>query len=120
MAFRNREVPEAIECIAEQAWEKAFYTLVDKGFEQWVSTQNDVIAVANSENMSFNITDYQACIWDGRMKDRIDTHMSIWQEVFWIRWTPWNVIVNNQSWEYEIISWAYPTHFFEEVIERLR
>ncbi|MCH8518171.1 thioredoxin domain-containing protein [Candidatus Gracilibacteria bacterium] len=120
MAFRNREVPEAIECIAEQAGEKAFYTLVDKGFEQGVSTQNDVIAVANSENMSFNITDYQACIGDGRMKDRIDTHMSIGQEVFGIRGTPGNVIVNNQSGEYEIISGAYPTHFFEEVIERLR
>lgn len=120
MAFRNRDVPEAIECIAEQAWEAAFNTLVSSSFDASATSRNDVLAIADSENINFNTTEYESCISDGRMKRKIESHMEVGQNIFWVTGTPWNVLVNVNTWEFELISGAYPQSFFEEVIERLR
>ena len=120
MAFRNRDVPEAIECIAEQAWESVFNRLVTESFSSQASTHTDVINIANTLNISYNMSEYNTCITDGRMQRKIDTQMEIGQNIFWVRWTPGNVIVNNQTWEYEVINWAYPASYFRDTIERLR
>ena len=120
MAFRNREVPEAIECIAEQAWESAFNILISEWFNNGASTKSDVLNIASAQNISFNSNEYEACIADGRMQRKIETHMQVGQNVFWVSGTPGNVIVNIETWEYEIISWAFPQATFEEVIRRLQ
>ena len=120
MAFRNRDVPEAIECIAEQAWEGAFNTLISEWFNAWVTTWNDVINVAQSENINFDTNEYEACLSDGRMQRKIEQHMEIGQSVFWVQGTPGNVLVNTETWEYEIISWAFPQETFEDAIQRLQ
>ncbi|MCH8518579.1 thioredoxin domain-containing protein [Candidatus Gracilibacteria bacterium] len=120
MAFRNRDVPEAIECIAEQAGEAAFNTLVSSSFDASATSRNDVLAIADSENINFNTTEYESCISDGRMKRKIESHMEVGQNIFGVTGTPGNVLVNVNTGEFELISGAYPQSFFEEVIERLR
>ena len=120
MAFRNRDVPEAIECIAEQAWEQAFNTLISEWFNARVTTWNDVINLAQSENINFDTNEYEACLSDGQMQRKIENHMQIGQGVFWVQGTPWNVLINVETWEYEIISWAFPQATFEDAIQRLQ
>ncbi len=120
MAFRNREVPEVIECIAETAWEQAFYTLIDEGFNARVTTKSDILAVADTNGVNYNIWEVDACIADGRMKTRIDAHMELGQNVFGVRGTPGNILINIETWEFELISGAYPQSHFEGVIERLK
>ena len=120
MAFRNREVPEVIECIAETAWEEAFYTLIDEWFNARVTTKSDILAVADTNWISYNIWDVDACIADGRMKARIDAHMELGQNVFGVRGTPGNILINVNTGEFELVSGAYPQSYFEEVIGRLQ
>lgn len=120
MAFRNREVPEVIECIAETAWEAAFYTLIDEWFNARVSTKSDILAVADANGVNYNIWDVDACIADGRMQIRIDAHMELGQNVFGVRGTPGNILINVNTGEFELVSGAYPQSHFEEVIGRLR
>jgi hypothetical protein len=45
--------------------------------------------------------------------------MNVGSEVFGITWTPWNVLVNTSTLEYEILSGAYPASYFEDIINRL-
>jgi protein-disulfide isomerase len=40
-------------------------------------------------------------------------------QLFGITWTPGNVLINNNTGEYDIISWAYPTASFETIIDKL-
>ena len=120
MAFRNTEVPETIECIAEQAGQDAFNTLIDEGFNARVNTRNDILAVAETQNINFNSSELESCIADGRMQRKIQDQMEMGQNIFWVRGTPWNVIVNVETWEYEVISWAYPQSTFEDAIRRLQ
>ena len=39
--------------------------------------------------------------------------------LFWITGTPGNILINNTTGEYEVISWAYPTSAFEAIIDKL-
>ena len=120
LAFRNKEVPESIECIAEQAWGSAFKKLITQSFESNASTYADVLNLTEALNISYSTSEYNNCISDGRMQTKIDTQMEMGQNIFWLRWTPGNIIVNNQTWEYEVINWAYPASYFRDTIERLR
>ncbi|USN57877.1 MAG: hypothetical protein H6767_06005 [Candidatus Peribacteria bacterium] len=40
-------------------------------------------------------------------------------DTFGITGTPGNVLINNETGEYEVLSGAYPTASFEDVIDRL-
>jgi hypothetical protein len=46
--------------------------------------------------------------------------MNTWTNIFGITWTPGNVIINTETLEYEVISWAYPAQTFRDAIERLK
>jgi hypothetical protein len=104
MAFRNREVPEVIECIAEQAGEQAFNTLIDEGFNARVTTKADVLAVADTHGVNYNAQEVDACISSGRMKTKIDAHMELGQNIFGVRGTPGNILINVNTGEYELVS----------------
>ena len=58
----------------------------------------------------------------GKVKDvsqKVKDQLGRGGEVFGITWTPGNVLINNETGEYEIISGAYPTVAFESVIDNL-
>lgn len=120
MAYRNKEVPEVVECIAETAGKDAFNTLIDQGFAQRISTKADVYKIADENNIAYKEAEVDACISDGRMKTKIDAHMEIGQNTFHISGTPGNILVNVNTGEYEFISGAYPEATFSEVIEKLK
>ena len=120
MAFRNREVPEVIECIAEQAGAQAYHTLIDEWLNARITTKAEVFEVADANGINYNTQEVDACIASDRMKAKIDDTMELGQNVFGIRGTPGNILINVNTGEYELVSWAYPQSYFEEVIERLR
>jgi hypothetical protein len=45
--------------------------------------------------------------------------LNLWTEAFAITWTPWNILVNNETLEYATLSWAYPISYFIEAIDTL-
>lgn len=116
MPFRNREVAEAVECIGGQTDSETFYQVIDEWFADTISTADQAYElVADSvDEEAFN-----TCIDEWTYSDRIDYHMSVGQDVFNVQGTPNNVLVNNQTWEYEVLPGAYPFNAFEELIDRL-
>lgn len=61
---------------------------------------------------------FQECYDSKRNIERFDADTAEWQKL-WVQWTPWNVIINNETGEYELISGAYPVSEFERVIDKL-
>lgn len=116
MPFRNREASEAVECIGELAWTDAYYTAIDGGFANSLSTASQFYDLVSS---SVNKEDFDACVSEKRGSTRIDYHMSVGQEKFNVQWTPNNVLINNTTGEYEVLPWAYPFDSFKDLIDNL-
>jgi hypothetical protein len=67
-----------------------------------------------------NETTLTACVDAKTYSQKIADQMDMGSDIFWITWTPWNVLINNETLEYEILSWAYPISSFEDIIDKLQ
>ncbi len=116
MPFRDRNAAEALECIGELAGTDTYYQAIDQGFANSASWAD---AIYNNVADSVNKDDFDACFSEKRGSARIDYHMSLWQEEFNVQGTPNNVLINNQTGEYEVLPGAYPYDSFTELIDNL-
>lgn len=112
------EWSEILECLWEQKGSDAFYTLLAKSYADKKSTKSFLIEEA--VKLWADEAKINKCLEDWVYKEKVNSQMALWVEIFWISWTPWNVLVNNETWEYEIISWAYPYEAFKEIIDKLK
>lgn len=120
---------EILECLGEQKWSEAFYELLYKSFgaAEILSTWNIDTSKSSSKDFLIeqavalwaNEADLNTCLDEWKYTKKVTDMQNAWAELFGISWTPWNILINNQTGEYEIISWAYPTESFVEIIDRL-
>jgi protein-disulfide isomerase len=118
---------EFAECLAEQKWDEAFYNFIEKTF-----AENNKLNISSP----FSDTERQilldialglwadedsltACVNENRYDSKIDNQAFIWEELFGITWTPWNVIINNETLEYEQIQWLASASSFEQIIDKM-
>ncbi len=106
------------ECAREQ-WVD-FYALVDASFAKY-----------NAFNLSLNgfydiaawlwadKTNLLECVESGKHKDYVLSQFNLGQSLFGVRGTPGNVVINNETGEYAILSWARPASAFQEVIDQM-
>jgi predicted DsbA family dithiol-disulfide isomerase len=59
------------------------------------------------------------CIDAKTFDKKIKNQQATWTKEFWVTGTPWNVLINNETGEYEVISGAYPTDSFVKIIDKL-
>ena len=119
LSFHENAMPWAIilECVWEQLWSDWFYWLIDVSYDEEKS--NEDFLIDESVNLWADKDVLEACISDNKFKDKVENQMNNGSWIFWITWTPWNVLINNETWEYEVISWAYPTESFEAISDKL-
>jgi len=117
--FHKNALPgaEALECLGKEKWSDAYYELKHISFKNKNSDKDFLIdeAVklwANKETIT-------KCIENKTFAEKINNQQKTGAKEFWVTGTPWNVLINNETWEYEVISGAYPTSSFEEIIDRL-
>lgn len=108
----------ASECAWEQGWSDKYYDFIFKAFKnhddiQWEYYISDIV-----KNIWINKEKFDTCLKSEKYSDKIDKQMKEWTDL-WVTWTPWNIIMNNSTWDYKIISWAYPTKSFVEVIDKM-
>lgn len=114
-AIFNKEGPEVLECMIEQKWEDILYPTVKEAYKQSKTDKAWLVSLVPW----IDEKKLDECITGGKYKERIENHMKVWGETFGVTWTPWNIIVNNETWEYEKLPWAYPVSEFEKIIDAL-
>ncbi len=115
---KNAEIwAEILECLWEQKWSDAFYKLIDESFSNTNSDKDFLIKWAIE--LWVNKKELNKCVDSGKYSVKIKKGASIWADLFWITWTPWNILINNETLEYSVISWAYPKEEFIKVIDWL-
>lgn len=119
LEFHQNALPWAmiLECLWEQKWSDSFYKLIEISYSNQKSDKDYLIDEA--VKLWADKTKLETCINDWKYNEKITKEQSNWVSTFGISWTPWNVLINNDTWEYEIISWAYPFDEFKRVIDEL-
>lgn len=120
---------EVAECLAEQKGSESFYSLIKKSFESAIVKDDGNIDTSKSSSESFLIDEaiklwadkaaIEKCLDDKKYASKVDTQLLRWQTNFGVNGTPGSVLINNETGEYDIISWAYPTQAFADIIDRL-
>lgn len=108
---------QILECSFDQKWTNIFYNLIEFSNENKNSQYS--FLVNQAVKLWVDKEELNKCINSKNNDTKIDTHISNGKEYFWITGTPWNVIINNITWEYITLSWAYKTEKFEEIIDSL-
>lgn len=109
---------QALECLNEQGGD--YYAAISASFEKYNNNNFSLdgfydIAVeagANKDTLS-------ECVASDRYKDKALAQQTTGQNIFGITGTPGNVIINNNTGEYEVISGAFPASAFEAVIDKM-
>lgn len=108
---------EILECLAEQKGSDAFYWLMAKAYTDEKSTKEYLIEESVKLWAKKDLLD--KCLESGKYTEKIKNQMQVGSELFGITGTPGNVLINVDTGEYEVISWAYPTESFTEIIDKL-
>lgn len=109
---------EYLECVWKIKWTEAFYQLEDKIFASTDSSKDFIIETAVWE-MWINKETLASCFDNNEFTSKITSQQERGTTLFWITGTPGNVLINTETGEYEVISWAYPTSSFIDVIDKL-
>lgn len=119
LEFHKNALPAAqiLECVWEQWWWKSFYEFAQKAYAKEKSDQ--VFLLGLVEEMGLDRKKVEVCVDGKTYETKIQKQIDLWKSVFGISATPWNVLLNNDTWEYEIISWAFPKETFEKVVDKL-
>lgn len=117
--FHKNALPAAnlLECAADQKGSEIYYKLIDYSFKN--ENSNLSFLTKESVRLGADKEKLQKCIDEKTFYSKILEKQKKANEYFGITWTPWNVLINNETWEYKIISWAYPTSSFKEIIDKL-
>lgn len=110
---------ETLECVYEMYKDKygAFKESVYAMDLQAKPTWEALSAMLTAQWMDAN--KIKACVDSGKYAWVVQTQMNLGSSLFGIQWTPGNVLVNNATKKYVVISGAYPTSNFQNVINEL-
>ena len=113
---------EAALCVGELAGKDKFYEFI-KEIYAWSKangnsyTKQEVAKVAG--NLGIDSKKVLSCIDSWKFKAQAQAEMQEGQSNFGITWTPWNVFINNKTWKWDKLPWAYPYEAFKQKLESL-
>jgi len=121
---------QTLECFWAQKWTKWFYDLIEKSFSDaelkadWnintSITSSKTYLIEQAVAFGADKAKLEKCIDDKTFAAKVAGQMKNWTDFFGITWTPGNVLINTETLEYEVVSWAFPSTTFNDLIERLK
>lgn len=120
LEFQSGSLPwaEILECIGEQQWSEAFYDVLDRSLETYEGFWLDIVEVIQfGYERWISADEIVNCDIDDRYLEKIETQMEQWKELFGISGSPASIIINTETWEYEVLNGAFPYESFKEIIE---
>lgn len=119
--FHPQALPgaQALECIAEQD-ESVYYSMIESSFETYDNNNFSLEGFYElAGELGIDTEALSSCVGSEKYRDKVLSQMTTGQTLFGVTGTPGNVIINNETGEYAVISWAYPASAFEEIIDTM-
>jgi len=106
-----QKAAEAVECSIEQWDVLAFLAFKKAYFAKWGDSNLDLAKEVATE-MWLDPNTLMDCINSGKYTQKVKNHMEYGKSL-WVTWTPWNIVVNNETLEFIKVSGAVPTSAFD-------
>lgn len=108
---------QVLECTWEISGSENFYAVMKASFKAQNSAKDFLISTAVW--LGVDETALTECVDSWKYAAKVQAQMLTWSQKFGVTWTPGNVIINNETWEYKVLSWALPTSEFVKAIDEL-
>ena len=112
-----QKLASAMECIAELN-PSVYNEVFEKAFEAYPVDMDKLISIASEAGT--DETALKSCVDEGRYMQAVTDMMNQGNELFGVNGTPGNVIIDRETWKYELISGAYPFETFVETINKMK
>jgi len=112
---------EAALCAWELWGSEKYYSYINTIFERtrWNGRGFSLDAlVPLAKELGIDEAKFKSCLDSGKYAWRVQLEESEWQN-FGITWTPWNVLINNKTGEWDKLPGAYPASAFKQKIDSL-
>lgn len=111
------QLAATMECVAELKPE-VYHETFDQAFAAYPV---DLAALTNiAKGLGVNESALQSCIDEWRYTQAVNDMMNQANQLFWVNWTPGNVIIDRETGNYKLVSWAYPVSEFVNAINELK
>lgn len=109
---------EASECVAEIAWNDKFWEYADLVYattkSNWWLEESQLYTMA--DQVWVNKDKLKECLSSWKYVAKVKKDIEEWWAA-WVTWTPWNFVVNKDTWEIIPIIWAQPFENIKQVID---
>ncbi len=122
VAHENSEIKAvATMCAWELWWSKMYANFYHKIYENtqslnWSTFGKDKLSPLAKE-LWLNIEQFETCLNSNKYIDLYNQNTIEWEK-YWIKGTPWTLIINIETWEYSVIWWALSIENFETIIDK--
>ena len=111
------ELAAAMECIAELKAD-VYYDAFEKAFEAYPVDMDWLKNIA--VELGVDESDLDKCIDEWRYTKAVEDMMNQWAKLFGVSGTPGNVIIDRETWKFEVVPGAYPADTFIEKINAMK
>lgn len=109
---------EAAECAGDLEGSDAFFSYVDEVFKLQSINRAWLVQAANA--VGVNEWDFEECLDSGNFTSTVASQLSEGQSLFWVSWTPGNVLVDTETGRFVLIAGAYPLDRFIQELENMK
>lgn len=114
----SQKAAEVLECIGKIGWSEPYSLSFSNTLFTGKNTTTDIIEFAKTLWVDGGLV--QACYDAGETKEKVERQIQLQNFTFWQGGTPRNILINTETWEYSVLSWAYPANSFIQTIESLK
>lgn len=107
---------EALECVWEMWGDELFWEYKAAVYQAGGDSNPDILFWVADE-MWIDTSILEGCLEEERFTQKVKDQMAYGQSL-WVTWTPGNVVLNNETWEFVKVSGAVPAASFDGVIEK--
>ncbi|PID86426.1 hypothetical protein CSB08_00380 [Candidatus Gracilibacteria bacterium] len=108
---------QVLECTGELGGSENFYEVMKASFKSKNSSKDFLVDTA--VGLGVDKDALNECIASGKHDDKIKSQVLVGSQKFGVTGTPGNVLVNNETGEFRVLSGALPTSEFEKAIDEL-
>ena len=106
-----------MECLGKEKGGEAYYELIHQSFK---NKKSDIsFLIDEAVKLWANKETITKCIDNQTFSAKINKQQQTGTKEFGVTGTPGNVLINNATGEYEVISGAHPLANFTDIIDRL-
>lgn len=100
---QDKKFFEVLECSAEQKGKDIFFSLLNIWFKNSIFDKDSLVTEAIK--LWVDKQKLETCLLESRFATKVESQDKRATESFWVTWTPTNIFINAETWEYKIVAW---------------